>query len=179
MIEQKENDWVLNLLSNSNFSTADFKSVGLTAENTSLQSEETYKSSKQIQDLFQREDGTFDNEGFHKFYENAQLTYNMLANDTFMDDMYKQQAIYGKDNIFAPREQRRDFAQTVQHTRVPNPDRTVTGLIRVGDCIAYDTLDVKLPKGTHSCIATFTQVDTEKNKTCGQASAKIVITVNN
>lgn len=133
MIEQKENDWVLNLLSNSNFSTADFKSVGLTAENTSLQSEETYKSSKQIQDLFQREDGTFDNEGFHKFYENAQLTYNMLANDTFMDDMYKQQAIYGKDNIFAPREQRRDFAQTVQHTRVPNPDRTVTGLIRVGE----------------------------------------------
>jgi hypothetical protein len=48
MIEQKENDWVLNLLSNSNFSTADFKSVGLTAENTSLQSEEIYKSSKQI-----------------------------------------------------------------------------------------------------------------------------------
>ena len=133
MIEQKQNDWVLNLLSNSNFSTADFKSVGLTAENTSLQSEETYKSSKQIQDLFQREDGTFDNEGFHKFYENAQLTYNILANDTFIDDMYKQQAVYGKDDIFAPKEQRRDFAQTVQHIRIPNPDRTTTGLIRIGE----------------------------------------------
>lgn len=133
MIEQKQNDWVLNLLSNSDFSTADFKSVGLNASNTSLQSEETYKSSKQIQDLFQREDGTFDNETFHKFYENAQLTYNMLANDTFIDDMYKQQAIYGKDNIFAPKEQRRDFSQTVQHLKVSNPDRTTTGLVRVGE----------------------------------------------
>lgn len=73
-----------------------------------------------------------------------------------------------------------NFAQFVTITLESNGAQIYqTGLIRVGDCIAYDTLDVKLPKGTHSCIATFTQVDTEKNKTCGQASAKIVITVNN
>lgn len=54
-----------------------------------------------------------------------------------------------------------------------------TNLIKVGDCITYDTLDVKLPKGTHNCIATFTQVDTTANKICGQASAKIVINIKN
>lgn len=133
MIEQKENDLVLNLLGNKNFSAADFKAVGLNATNTSLLDEETYKSSKQIQDAFQHEDGTFDNEAFHTFYENAQLTYNMLATDTFDDDMRKQQALYGKDNIFAPREQRRTFDQTVVYGRLPNPDRTTTGLIRVGE----------------------------------------------
>lgn len=133
MIEQKENDLVLNLLGNKSFSAADFKAVGLNATNTSLLDEETYKSSKQIQDAFQHEDGTFDNEAFHTFYENAQLTYNMLATDTFDDDMRKQQATYGKDNIFAPREQRRTFDQTVVYGRLPNPDRTTTGLIRIGE----------------------------------------------
>lgn len=53
-----------------------------------------------------------------------------------------------------------------------------TGLIDVGDCILYDMLDVKLPKGMHACTATFTQVNTETNTACGQASAKVTITVN-
>ena len=43
MIEQKQNDWVLNLLGNQNFSTADFKAVGLNATNTSLLDEDVYK----------------------------------------------------------------------------------------------------------------------------------------
>lgn len=54
-----------------------------------------------------------------------------------------------------------------------------TDLIEVGDCILYDTLDVKLPKGTHFCTATFTQVNTETNTVCGHASAKITIKINN
>ena len=53
-----------------------------------------------------------------------------------------------------------------------------TNLIEVGDCILYDTLDVKLPKGTHFCTATFTQVNTETNTVYGQASAKVTITIN-
>lgn len=135
MIEQKQNDWVLNILGNQGFSTADFKSVGLTTENTSLLEEDVYKRSKQIQEnpLFQNPDGTFNSESFHKFYEGAEKKYNLLANETYLDQMAQQQIKYGKDDIFAPAKQRRTFAETVSYGLAPNPDRTATGLIRVGE----------------------------------------------
>ena len=132
MIQQKENDWVLNLLNNQEFSVSDFKDVGLNADNTSLLSEDVYKQSKQIQDIFKKDDGTFDNETFHKFYENAELMYNAMSNDTMMESFNEQAAIYGKDNLFASDEQKRSFDETVTYNRVPNPDRTTTGLIRIG-----------------------------------------------
>ena len=54
-----------------------------------------------------------------------------------------------------------------------------SGLIDPGKCIPYDTLDVVLPAGTYECTAVFTQVDTVVNKLCGQASAKVVINIQN
>lgn len=132
MIQQKENDWVLNLLNNQDFSVSDFKDVGLNADNTSLLSEDVYKQSKQIQDIFKKEDGTFDDVTFHKFYENAELMYNAMSNDTMMQSFNKQAAIYGKDNLFVSEDRRRSFDETVYYNRVPNPDRTTTGIIRVG-----------------------------------------------
>jgi hypothetical protein len=36
MIQQKENDWVLNLLGNSDLSVPDLYAAGLNADNTSL-----------------------------------------------------------------------------------------------------------------------------------------------
>nr|DAK03506.1 MAG TPA: hypothetical protein [Bacteriophage sp.] len=45
----KENDWLLNNLANPTFTVSDFKSVGLDTDNTSFESEETYKNSPKIQ----------------------------------------------------------------------------------------------------------------------------------
>ena len=54
-----------------------------------------------------------------------------------------------------------------------------TGLIEVGKGIMQAPLEIALPKGTYECTAVFTQVDTETNKVCGQAAAKITITILN
>jgi hypothetical protein len=37
------NDMILNMLANDSFTVSDFKAVGLTAENTKLESEDKYK----------------------------------------------------------------------------------------------------------------------------------------
>lgn len=54
-----------------------------------------------------------------------------------------------------------------------------SGLIEVGKSVPYAQLDIELPKGEYTCTAIFSQVDTTTNKICGQAAAKIKITVNN
>lgn len=135
MIEQKQHDWILNIMDNQHLSTADLREAGLSAENTSLQSEETYKRSKQILEnpLFQDELGRFSDSKFHDFYQDALLTYNLLADDTALDKMRKQQMVYGVDDIFAPRDKRLSMAETVSHMRYANPDKTTTGLIRFGE----------------------------------------------
>ena len=63
----KENDWLLNNLANPTFTISDFKSVGLDTDNTSFESEETYKNSPKIQQIEQfQTDGVFDEDKFHK-----------------------------------------------------------------------------------------------------------------
>lgn len=135
MIEQKGHDWILNILSNPTFSTADFKNAGLDAENTSLLSEQDYLKSQKILEnpQFAGEDQKFDKNKFHNFYQGATTMYNMLANETYLDKLEKEQVIYGKDDIFAPRKQRRTFVDTVQYSRSHNPNRQTTGLVRIGE----------------------------------------------
>lgn len=61
-----------------------------------------------------------------------------------------------------------------------NNDNTViyqSGLIEPGKCIAYDTLDVVLPKGEYNCTATFVQVNPASQQICGKAAANVVITI--
>lgn len=52
-----------------------------------------------------------------------------------------------------------------------------SGLIEVGKSIPYAELEVELPAGDYECTAVFTQVDTETNKICGQAAAKVLVVV--
>ena len=52
-----------------------------------------------------------------------------------------------------------------------------SGLIPVGKCILYAKLDMEVPAGEHKCTAMFTQVNPETNKICGQAAAKITLTI--
>lgn len=138
MIQQKENDWVLNLLGNSDLSVPDLYAAGLNADNTSLQDEKTYKASPKISQNpnFLKQDGSFDDTKFHNFYQDALVKYKTLANDTVREQQKKAAIIYGKDDIFAPKNQRRTFADTVQYGKTANPDRQTTSLIRIGETTA-------------------------------------------
>ena len=64
------NDMILNLLANDSFTVSDFKAVGLTADNTKLESEEKYLQSEMIQEneLFKDVDGNFSEDLFHQYY---------------------------------------------------------------------------------------------------------------
>jgi len=64
---KKENDLILNMLANPDFSVRDFASVGLDTKNTSLEPESTYASSPMIQSnpAFHSADGKFDPAKFH------------------------------------------------------------------------------------------------------------------
>jgi hypothetical protein len=74
----KENDIILNMLANPEFTITDFQSVGLNGENTGLRSEEEYKKSEKIttNKNFLDANGKFDEAKFHKFYVGAGQFYN-------------------------------------------------------------------------------------------------------
>lgn len=107
MTNSKENDWLLNRVSNPTFSISDFKAVGLDATNTSLEDASVYKNIPQIQDnpAFQT-DGKFDEAKFDNIYKYMAETYNQLADESYQEDIVSQ-ATFHRDNIFAEPEQRR------------------------------------------------------------------------
>lgn len=127
----KENDWLLNNLANPTFTISDFKSVGLDADNTSFESEDTYKNSQRIQQMEQfQTDGIFDEDKFHKAYVAAAYNYNNFVDEKFTEDINKQ--IRGhRNNIFLDLEQR-DKGPEVLFTREPNPLREISGAIKLG-----------------------------------------------
>ena len=112
---------ILNLLANDSFTVSDFKAAGLTADNTKLESEEKYKSSQMIQEneLFQDEEGNFDEQAFHQYYLGATEFYNRLADETYLEDITKN-TYYSKDNIFAPEESKK-IDETPKFVVSPNP----------------------------------------------------------
>ena len=75
---KKENDLVLNMLANQNFTVSDFKAVGLTSENTNLLPEEKYKASEKITSnpLFQT-NGEFDEAKFLQEFERVKYKNNV------------------------------------------------------------------------------------------------------
>ena len=126
------NDMILNLLANDSFTVSDFKAAGLTADNTKLESEEKYKSSQMIQEneLFQDEEGNFDEQAFHQYYLGATEFYNRLADETYLEDITKN-TYYSKDNIFAPEENKK-IDETPKFVVSPNPFLQNNSLTRVG-----------------------------------------------
>ena len=127
----KENDWLLNNLANPTFTISDFKSVGLDTDNTSFESEETYKNSPKIQQMEQfQTDGIFDEDKFHKAYIAAAYGYNNFVDEKFTEDINKQ--IKGhRNNIFLDLEQR-EAGPEILFTREPNPLREISGAIKLG-----------------------------------------------
>lgn len=103
----KENDLILNILANPSFTLEDFKTVGLTSDNTGLQSEDKYLESAKIQQIssFKDANNNFDKAKFHNFYVQASAVYNQLATDDY-DKKILEQAQFSKDNIWVSPEKR-------------------------------------------------------------------------
>ena len=96
----KENDMILNLMANEDFTVSDFQAVGLNAGNTSLRSEDEYKRSDKIKnhEKFQT-DGKFDESKFHDYYIAAAQFYNQLSTTDY-DKTVMDMAQYNMDNIW-------------------------------------------------------------------------------
>ena len=124
----KQNDLMLNILENPHMNLGDFQSVGLSAENTSLEDENVYLNSTVITEnpLFQNASGEFDKIKFHqKYVEAAQALQNMTI------DKEGFKAVYSKYNIFAPIDQT-DFNPQFELTKASNPDRLTRSMITLG-----------------------------------------------
>ena len=119
-MNSKENDLFLNRLFNPDMTISDFEEVGLTANNTSLESEEAYSRNEQIKNnpLFQT-NGTYDPVKLHNFYETTLGGYNQLAKDTYYGTLVKTPIFY-KDDLFAPAELRNPKPETTL-IRMQNP----------------------------------------------------------
>ena len=123
---------ILNMLANDSFTVSDFKAVGLSAENTKLESEEKYKQSEMIQEneLFKDNEGNFDENKFHQYYLYATSFYNNLADETYIEDLSKN-TFYSKDNLFAP-EGSKTIDEVPRFVISPNPFLQTESLVRVG-----------------------------------------------
>lgn len=82
-----QNDLLATLLYNPELSIATFKDAGITADNTSFLSKDSYKNVPEIQQAFAKEDGSFDEEKFNNFYDSAKQVYNV------MDQEFTEEAI--------------------------------------------------------------------------------------
>lgn len=133
-MEQKENDMLLNVLENPSFNIQDFQEVGLSTNNTSLQTKDTYANSPQIQNnpLLMDNKGQLDTDKLTKYYNAAAQVYNTLAQDP-KQDVNNVKVQYSKYDIWAPAD-KVDWNQQFQiNTHEVNPDATSYGAIRVGE----------------------------------------------
>ena len=85
------NDMILNMLANDCFTVSDFKAVGLTAENTKLESEDKYLQSQKIQEneLFKDTNtGEFSKDLFHQYYLEATDLILDIENKSDYEDSF-------------------------------------------------------------------------------------------
>lgn len=128
----KENDLILNILANPSFTLEDFKTVGLTSDNTGLQSEDKYLQSNKIQQIssFKDANNNFDKAKFHNFYLQASAVYNQLSTDDYNKKILEQ-AQYSKDNIWVSPEKRTiDYRPKL--IKKANPDLVNSSLDQFG-----------------------------------------------
>lgn len=118
----KENDYFLNRMLNSDFSNLDFMNIGLSSDNTSLESKDTYEKLEYVQTnpLFQTE-GKFDKQKFNEFYNESVIGYNRLSQANASQEVAKQ-LTYFRGDIFAPVEQR-DLTPQFTIIKQANPQR--------------------------------------------------------
>lgn len=129
-MNRKENDLMMNVLANPDFSLNDFASVGLNIDNTSIESMDTYRNNQYVKDFF-TEDGKFNEKDFVDTYQSSLIGYNQMAQEALYKEI-DNQITFHRDNIWAPIEKRRSGPDTTI-VEGPNPDRITSSLIRLGE----------------------------------------------
>ena len=126
----KTKDIFLNIAANPDFTLEDLVSVGLTSENTVLLDRAQYASNERVQDMFRDSEGNFDERKFNTFYDLAEQSYNIIAQDEANISLLDVTA-YDADNIFVDPSKRKRVDKPYA-VKLPNPDRLNVGITRVG-----------------------------------------------
>ena len=103
---KKEHDWFLENMINSDFTNSEFKTIGLDANNTSLQDPDFYKNNPKSREHFTNENGNFDEQAFNQVYQKALFSYNTLSQDTWESDLDSKMS-FSQNDIFVDIKQRR------------------------------------------------------------------------
>ena len=127
----KENDLFLNMLYNPDMSLKDFAEVGMTADNTGIDTIDSYRNSKKVKETFSTPTGQFDEAAFQKAYNIAKQTYNMFANFDY-DDAVIKSGTFHRDNIFAPKQTLRSGPDLGAPIKIINPLKQQGGIVELG-----------------------------------------------
>lgn len=124
----KQNDYLLNAISNQDFTNEDFALLGLNASNTSLESKDTYKNLDYIQnhELFQT-DGVFDEFKFDTIYDAIQNSYLELSTIDAAKSIGERLAV-SKYNIFGDQTKINTSDQFVIQKTLNNPLRNKSSI---------------------------------------------------
>ena len=82
---EKENDFLLNVFANPNFSLYDFLCVGLSERNTDLRSEDVYKSYSEVRKIFAKKYGKYSDESFHRVYKKISASWKVFKEVQYTD----------------------------------------------------------------------------------------------
>lgn len=101
MNEQKKNDWLATLFFSPEKTPRDLANFGITTDNSELKDIDYYKSIPQIQESFKKDNGSFDEDRFTKYYQEALRLYNDADNEQFTRNITEYYT-YDANDIFAP-----------------------------------------------------------------------------
>ena len=131
MMENKENDLLLTMINNPEFTFEEMQVAGLNIDNTSLNTREAYKERQDIQDKFKdKKNGEFDDETYNKYYDMAVYGYNVMANTSF-DQALERILEYDKDNIYASTSKKK-YEPNFSYVKVANPFRQNESMVTLG-----------------------------------------------
>lgn len=122
----RENDYFLNAITNPTFTPSDFRTVGLTADNTSFESADTYAKLDFVQQnpIFQT-DGKFDEKKFKQYYKAAAEGYQLLSEQDFTTGLANSFSSF-RNNVLSARENRingPEYKIEKKSALNPNPQR--------------------------------------------------------
>lgn len=129
-MEKREHDIFMDIVANPTMSYNQLLDVGVNANNTSIQDKEVYKNNEWVQSKFVDSNGQFDEPAFNKTHQLAQEYFNYLMLDD-ADNTLEKQITYHRDNIFAPKEQRRQGPE-FKEIQIANPYKTTSSVIQLG-----------------------------------------------
>ncbi len=101
-----QNDMFMDMLASPNASFDDFVIVGYNQSNTTIRDASVYKNNPWVREKLSDQYGNFNEGAFSKAYNLAREWYKNLAN-VDRDKVLKSKVSHHRDDIFAPKEQRR------------------------------------------------------------------------